>query len=84
MIACQTTPEPLRLQVAEPAKVITVEKIVSKPCLVAADLPAKPPLTKVDIKTASKAQVAAAVSIDSRNQREYQQKVDAVLLACLH
>ena len=84
MIACQTTPpEPARLQVDQPARVIEVEKIVATPCITRADLPVAPTPTKVDIKTASKRQVAAAVSIDDRQQREYTQKLEAMLLKCL-
>lgn len=61
-----------------------MEKIVSKPCLTAADLPTRPTPTAVDISRASTAQLAAAVSIDARKEREYQQQLEAVIQSCLH
>jgi hypothetical protein len=80
--ACQSAPQPLP---AEPPKTVVVRVPVDgKPCLNKADLPAAPVATRVDTKTASTAQLAAAVSVDQRNQDEYLQKLNAAILSCLH
>lgn len=81
-MACQSVPEQPRLQVVEPPKVVTVEKIVAKPCLTVADLPAAPALVKIDTKTASTAQLAAATSINAREREDYLRRLEAVLLQC--
>lgn len=81
-MACQSVPEQPRLQVAEPPKVITVEKVVAKPCLTVADLPAAPALVTIDTGKASTAQLAAAASINAREREAYLRRLEAVLLQC--
>lgn len=82
MIGCQSEPQ---RPPAEPPKTVVVQvPIDGKPCINKSDLPARPTLTKVDVKKASTAQLAAAISIDDRNRAEYEQKLEAAILSCLH
>ena len=84
VIACQTMPEQPRLQVVEAPKVETIKVPVPQPCVSRSDLPPAPRPTKIDLKTASKAQVAAAAGLDLRAQDEYIAKINAMLAPCLH
>lgn len=84
VIACQSTPEQKRLEVATPPKVEVVKVAVPQPCIDKAVLPPPPSPTKIDLRTASRSQVAAAAALDLRAQDEYVAKVHALLQPCLH
>lgn len=81
MTAC-ATPEQPRLQVVSPPKVERVEVVVARPCIAAADVPTPPVPTKIDIAKADTRQLAAAVSIDVRQQDVYIEKMHALLQSC--
>lgn len=84
VIACQSAPEPKRLEITQPVRTEVVKIAVAQPCISKADLPPAPQPTKLDLKTASKAQVAAAAGLDLRAQDEYAAKLDALIKPCLH
>lgn len=65
-----------------PPKVERVEVVVARPCINVADIPVPPVPTKVDISKADARQVAAAISIDVRQQDVYIEKVHALLQSC--
>lgn len=84
VIACQSVPEPKRVEIVQPPKVEVVKVAVVQPCINKADLPASPRPTSLDLKKASHAQVAAAAALDLRAQDEYVAKLQAVIAPCLH
>jgi len=68
--------------VVAPPKVERVEVVVARPCVSIADIPAPPVPTKIDIAKADTRQLAAAISVDVRQQDVYIEKVHAMLQSC--
>jgi len=79
---CASTPEQPRLEVTRAPKVERVEVLVTKPCVAVADIPVVPKPTAVNVDKGDTRQLAAAVSVDLKQQDLWIAKASAIIAAC--